>query len=633
MLLGLMRKHAKSWLIKVLIGIIALVFIFYFGYSFTAKRALKIAFVNGDLISRMEYESAYREMLDALQNQYKGVWNDNLIKAFDLKNRALNNLINQKLISQEARRLGLDITENEVQKAIMKYPAFQINGQFDVGRYRALLSNNRMKPEDFEATMAQDLLEAKLKQFLFAFMEVTDDEVKDFYTLTNEKIKISYVIFMPDDFKKSVNQDQASDEVYFEEHKEDYRVPEKIKISYVMIDPDSFKDKVEVTDPEIKSYYEYHMDTFSEPRQIRARHILLKLSNDPTEEEVKRVKEKAEKVLEEARENNDFAALAKKYSEGPSKKMGGDLGYFSAGKMVKPFEEAAFKLKKGEISDPVRTSFGYHIIKVEDIREAGTKILDEVRDQIVETLKMGIGKELAHEKGLSLLDQMPYDIDLSQYAAEHKLEAKYTGYLSQKEPIPGIPGNEKLRKSLFSLKKNEASDLFELKDKFYIFQVVDSKPSYLPELKEVADKVKKDFGLYLAAKEAESAAEDYLADLKKGKEWEELAREKQLKPVETKFFTRRDSIPKIGHDPSLLEAAFGLNKDKRYPDTIFKSSRGILVIRWEEKKGIDDKKFNEESKKYRSSLIQIKHRQAFEGWLENLRKSAEIEIVTPVTGG
>ena len=171
-MLSLMRKHAKSWLIKFLIFIIAIVFIFYFGYSFTARRGLKMAYVNGDLISGLEYDKTYRDLLEALQKQYKDMWNDNLIKTFDLKNRALEGLISQKLISQEAKRLGLDVTEEEVQKAIMNYPAFQVNGQFVIGRYRSLLNYNRMKPEDFEASISQDLLEEKLKQFLFAFMEV-----------------------------------------------------------------------------------------------------------------------------------------------------------------------------------------------------------------------------------------------------------------------------------------------------------------------------------------------------------------------------------------------------------------------------------------------------------------------------
>jgi len=182
MLLSMMRKHAKSWLIKVLIGIIAVVFIFYFGYSFRAKKGLKVAYVNGELISGMEYQKAYWDLLEALRRQYKDVWNDNLIKVFDLKNRALDNLINQKLISQEARKIGLDVTESEIQQAIMDYPAFQIDGQFDMRRYMGLLSQNRMQPEDFEVSMAKELLDGKLRQFLLTFMPITDQEVLDYYS-------------------------------------------------------------------------------------------------------------------------------------------------------------------------------------------------------------------------------------------------------------------------------------------------------------------------------------------------------------------------------------------------------------------------------------------------------------------
>jgi len=633
MLLSMMRKHAKSWLIKVLIGIIALVFIFYFGYSFTAKKGLKVAYVNGELISGMEYQKAYWDLLEALRRQYKDVWNDNLIKVFDLKNRALDNLINQKLISQEAKKIGLDVTESEIQQAIMDYPAFQIDGQFDMRRYRGLLSQNRMKPEDFEASMAKDLLDGKLRQFLLTFMPITDQEVLDYYSYANEKIKISYVQFNPENFKKSITPDQDSLETFFKDRQEGYRVPEKIKLAYLLIDPDTFKDKVEITDDEIEEYYEYNMDTFLQPKEVKARHILFKLSQYADEAEEKKVKEKAAEVLEKARKGSDFATLAKEYSEGPTKSSGGDLGYFTAGRMVKPFEETAFKMKKGEISDLVRTRFGYHIIKVEDVKEARTKALDEVRDQISKTLlKTGSG-ELAHEYALSLIDQMPYDADLAKYAAERELEIKNTGEFSQDQSIPGIGGDDKLRQSLFSLRKGETSELLELKDKFYIFQISERKESYLPEMAEVKDKLKDDYLAYRSAEEAKAAAENYLTALKEGKTWDEAAKENQLEIEDTDFFTRQGPVPKIGYAPDLLETAFSLNRSKRYPDTIFKNDKGSFVIRWEASEGIDEDKYQEEKEKYRFSLMQTKHRRAFQVWIDRLRKKAEIEIVTPVTEG
>lgn len=631
MLLSMMRKHAKSWLIKVLIGIIALVFVFYFGYSFTAKKGLKVAYVNGEIISRMEYQKTYWDLLEALRRQYKDVWNDNLIKVFNLKNRALDNLINQKLISQEARKIGLDVTEDEIQQAIMHYPAFQIDGQFDIRRYKGLLSQNHMKPEDFEESMAKELLDGKLREFLLTFMPVTEQEVLDYYTYANEKIKISFVHFKPKKFKKSIEPDQASLETYFKEHREEYRVPEKVKLAYLLIDPDTFKDKVEVTDREIEDYYEYNIDTFMQPKEVKARHILFKLKEGAPEAEEKEVKEKATKVLEEARKGKDFAILAKKYSEGPTKSEGGDLGYFTAGRMVKPFEDTAFKMKKGEISDLVRTRFGYHIIKVEDVKEARTKALDEVRDQILKILLKTGSAELAHEYALNLIDQMPYDADLAKYAAERELKVKITGDFSQDQRIPGIGGDDKLRQSLFSLRKGETSELLELEGKFYLFQVAERKESYLPEMAEVTDKLKNDYIAYRSAEEAKVAAESYLAALKEGKAWDELAREKNLETEDTDFFTRRGPVPKIGRAPDLLETAFSLNRNKKYPDTIFKNNNGAFVIRWEANEGIDESKYQEEKDKYRFSLMQTKHRRAFQLWVDSLKKKAEIEIVSPVT--
>ncbi len=631
MVLSLMRKHAKSWMIKFLIGIIAVVFIFYFGYSFTAKRGLKIAYVNGELISEAEYEKAFRDLVEAMRRQYQGMWNDDLIKTLNMRQRALDGLINQKLISQEAKKLGLDVTESESQKAIMDYPPFQVDGRFDIRRYQALLSQNRMKPEDFEASIALQLLDAKLKQFLFSFLEVPEDAVLEYYTYNNEKITVGFVQFKPEKYRKSVQFDQAALEKYFEENKAKYRIPEKIKLVFIEIDPEGFKGKVDITDKEIRGYYEYNIDMFAEPKQVKARHILFKLSPDAEEAKEKEVRKRANAVLEEARQGKDFAELAKKHSEGPSRSDGGDLGYFSEGQMEKSFEDAAFNLKIGEVSDLVRTRFGYHIIKVEDIKEKRGKPLEEVREQIVEILVKNAATALAHEKGLSLMDQMPYEVDLRQYATQHQLQTKDTDYFASGEPIPGIGGSEAQRRLLFALDKNETSELIEVDGKFYIFQLVEKLPSHLPKLMEVTKRVKEDFLDYLAAKAAKAAAERFLQELRKGASWEELARERHLETEDTGYFTRNHPIPKIGYDPALTETAFRLNKDKRYPDTVFENDRGAYVIRWEGERGIDKKDYEKQKERYRFSLIKTRHRRVFQSWLENLRKNAEIEIVTPVS--
>jgi len=632
MLLSLMRKHAKSWLIKALIAIIAVVFVFYFGYSFTSDQAMKIAYVNGELINGPEYEKVYGDMITSLQERYKSMWNDNMIKMFNLKKRALESLITQRLMSQAAKELGLDVTEEEIQKAIMNYPAFQINGRFDMRRYQSLLSNNHMKPEDFEASITSELLDKKLKQFLFAFLNITDQEILEYYTFANEKVKIAFVEFNPENFEKSVKIDETRLKTYFEKNKEQYRVPEKISVVYLEIDPKNFGGEVEVTEKEIESYYEYNAKIYNQPKQVKARHVLFKAGQDDTEEVKNKVKERAEKVLKKARKGEDFAALAKEYSEGPSKSQGGDLGYFKTGQMEPPFEEAAFALKKGGISDLVQTRFGYHIILVEDIKEAGMTPLAQVREDILATLTGNLSMELAHEKGLTLLDQMPYDVDLLSYGSQHGITAKNSAHFSKNVPVPDIKGSEKVAPTLFALEKDEASGLIELGGKFYIFQTAERKASYLPELKAVKEAVEKSFIAHEARTATASAAEKYLKALKEGKSWKTMSAENNLKIQQTQFFTRRDPIPDIGNAPALNEMAFKLGKNNPYTQKPFVNNKGVFVIRWEGNEGIDEKKFQEEKDTYRDSLTQTKHQRIFESWIKDLRKKAEIEIVSPVDG-
>ncbi len=633
MLLSLMRKHAKSWLIKVLIAIIAVVFVFYFGYSFTSNKNLKVAYVNGELISEPEYQKTYQDMLDAVRNRYKDMWNDTLIKSLNLRDRALENLINQRLMTQAARRLGLDVTEGEIQKAIMSYPAFQVNGQFDVGRYRSLLGYNRMNPEDFELNMAQELIDKKLREFLFAFLDITDLEVRDYYTFMNQKIKISFVPFKAADYKKEIKTTQADLESYFKENKEQYRLPKQIKVSFIEIDPEKFKGKVEITEKEIEGYYEYNKERFTEPKKVRARHILFKLKENASEEEKAKVRKQAESVLEMAKKGEDFAELAKKYSEGPTKEKGGDLGFFEKGKMVPAFEKAAYALKEGEISEIVQTQFGLHIIKVEEIKEARTKPIEEVRQEIVEAITQNISAELAHEKGLNITDQMPYDVDLSSFGKEQGFDVKVSDYFSSGASIPGINESEKMSESLFALNKGETSELVRLGDKFYIFQVADSRDSFIPELKDVEERVKESYIDAEAEKASRVAADNYLKELKGGKSWEELAKEKDRLVETTGFFSRKDPFPKIGYAPDLTEMAFSLGPDKRYPENVFGNAQGTFVIRWDASQAIDEKKFEEEKEQFRNILAETSHRRIFEIWLQNLKKNAKIEILRPISQG
>jgi peptidyl-prolyl cis-trans isomerase D len=489
-----------------------------------------------------------------------------------------------------------------------------------------VLLNNRMTPEDFEEVLAQEILQEKVRQFLTTFSPVTEQEVLDLYTFANQKVKVSFVQFEPERFKDKVEIEEAALEAYFEENKERYRNPEKIRVAYVTFDPETFKSGLNVTEAMVQDYYEDYLDTFKERKQVKARHILFKVAESATDVEAEQAKQKALEVLKKARDGEDFAELAKQYSEGPTAGEGGDLGYFSENQMVKPFEEAAFALEKGEISDVVRTSFGFHIIKVEDVKEARTKTLEEVREQILSKLTMTAASDLAHEKAFTLLDQMPYDADLKAHAAEHQMKAEETGLFSLGEDVPPLGSDERLGQTLFSLQENETSEVIEQGGRFYIFQVSERVPSDIPPLADVADRVTKDFTSHLAAEKAKIEAEAFLQKLKEGKAWTELAGESGLEAKTTEFFNRQEPVKDIGYSPDLYPMIFGLSSERRYPERVFENEKGVFVIRWEGEEGISLAQYEEEKQEYRDMLKRMKEEELFQNWLDNLRRSAKIEI-------
>jgi peptidyl-prolyl cis-trans isomerase D len=293
--------------------------------------------------------------------------------------------------------------------------------------------------------------------------------------------------------------------------------------------------------------------------------------------------------------------------------------------MIEPFEEAAFNMEKGQISDLVKTTYGYHIIKVEDIREESIDDLEKVREQISDILISNTSIDLANEKALSLMDQMPYDVDLTQFASQHNVAVTNTDYFSQDEPIPYFKGDEKLRQSIFSLQKTDVSELIEFNNIFYMIQVVDKKPSYLPEMGEVSDQLEIDYAAYQAALEAKSAAERYLAKLREGTDWGELAKTMNMKPETTDFFTRMDSPEVIGVTPSLNDAAFKLSENNRYPDAALENEDGALVIRWEGEERVDKEKYKQEKGQYADTQMLLKRLSLYDTWLKRLKDQADID--------
>ena len=382
-MLDFMRKHAQSWMIKAALGAIVVVFIFWGIWAPHEGRQRELLKIGDRIISVAEARNYYQNMRDRYQSLYGEKFTEDMARKLNLKERAVKDLVNRVLLLQEARRLGLRVTDEEIETFIHNTPAFQKDGLFDKATYNRALQRARITAKDFEATQREMILINKLQQLILSSVMVSDQEVLEAYRQGFEKVNLDMISLNPADFKDvSLNPEEAKE--YFSKHKEEFKLPARVKVRYLTFDPKDFMKQVPVSSKEVEDYYENNKEKFGQPKRVKVRHILIRADAQDKEGSAK-AREKAESIRQEAAQGKDFTQLAKKYSEDPgSKEDGGSLGFFSKGEMVPEFEKAAFALKEGDVSEIVKTDFGYHLIKCIEKKAAVKFTFDDSRKALEE---------------------------------------------------------------------------------------------------------------------------------------------------------------------------------------------------------------------------------------------------------
>ena len=326
-MLNLMRKHAGSWMIKVLLGGIAITFIFWGGYQATSRRSGRVATVNGETITAEEYRLTYKRLLEQVQQRFGNNLDEEMIKNLQLPKQAVDQLVDQMLMRQAAGELDLRVSDENLSRSIKSIGAFQTAGVFDPRRYKLVLDRNNLSPESFEVSQRDSLLIEKLNNLITGSVKVSDDEAVEWYNWNNAMVNLEFVVFEPDRYPDiAVTADEIQQ--YFEGRKDAYKTEPQLKMRYLKFEPRNYVAKAEISAVEISEYYEEHPGEFQNPKTVEARHILIQVDQNAADEEVARAKEKIEDILKKARGGQDFAELAKQYSEGPSKDKGGFLGSF-----------------------------------------------------------------------------------------------------------------------------------------------------------------------------------------------------------------------------------------------------------------------------------------------------------------
>ncbi len=614
-------------MLKILLGIIVIAFIFTGAGSFYANRSSRVAIVNGEPIFIKEYTSEYKRIMDTLRRQFGGKLNENLIKAMNIKQRAIDRLIEERIILDAAKDLGIRIPASTLAEAITRMPDFNRNGRFNSGKYRRVLAQNSMTPEEFEAKMRLAMITKILKGVVTSAASVSEEELRLWYNNNNAEIKIAYAKFSPKDFTDTpLTEDEISN--YYETHKEDYKTKPERKARYAKFSPEDFIDSVKVEESEISEYYDMHPDEFQVEETVTARHILLKLDPDADPKLVEEKRKKALEIMEKAKAGEDFAELAKKFSEGPSASNGGYLGPFTRKDMVKPFSDVAFSLKPGEISKPVRTRFGWHIIKVEAHTPAGIKPYDKVKEEIRKKIALKKAKDAAYEKAVAVYEVSYEGDDLIKNAGPMHFKVNETDFFTEDKGPDGIPSPKRFAAVAFNLPLMDISEVTQLGDSYFLIQPIDQKPPRIPDLEEIKDKVAKDAKKDQEARAAQKAAQAFLDECKKTGNMKKAAQQAGIDFKETDFFKKNSPVPGIPV-PGLAAEAFLLNTEKRFPERVFgDESKGYYVIGFLEKKLPDKKSFEKDKEAARKQHLAQKQEKLYNSWLEQLKKSSEIEVFT-----
>ncbi len=626
-MLGTMRKHATSWLIKVACFAIVIVFIFWGGYSYTEKKASRVAVVNGSYIGLREYQSMYSNLVEQMRRQFGRQFSSELVETLNLKGQALDRLINRRLILTEAGMLEFDVSREELQNAIVSYPAFQTNGQFDPLRYQQILRSNKLTPQDFEANQREDLLINKVEQFITRGTKVLESEMLSFFHHTRDRVNLAYVQIDPQDFKNQVKVDEEAVRDYFDKHRENYRLADKRNILYVRFVPQDYLAEVEVTDQEIEEFYQLHQDDYREPKKVHARHILFRISEKAKTAEIQEILDRAKKVLDLARKGDNFAELARKYSDDSTASKGGDLGYFKSGDMVKPFADSAFSLKKGEISDLVRTRFGVHIIKVEDIKEESVKPLAAVKETVRQSLKEERSREIALQRADSFIDLSRALDDLQKAAAEAGLEVKESGLFAAEEPVPQLGRHPEINEIIFALRPKEISPAFSIGDDQLVAQLVEIQDSRLEEFAEAQERVQEDWITEQSEVLARKQAQEWLETARQEGNLAEVARRNKLKINKTGLFTTVSPAPPFGNQRDMVITAFSLTPEQPVPSEVYEVDGKFIILQLEDSQPASENGFQQEKDSLAKQLLQAKKEQTFSRWINGRRQQADIKML------
>lgn len=625
-MLDRMRRH-RNWL-KWSLGLVVLAFVIFYipdflqGTDPTAASNETVAVIEGDRIRADEFRRIYQAQLQTYRSAYGGNMSDRILKQLGVEQQILQQLVDERAALAEAQRLGLTVSDEEVAQRIFSFPAFQEKGAFiGAARYQQLLASQRppLTTAEFEENVRRGLAVDKLRASVTEWLSISDKELEQEYRRRNDKIKLSVLSFNAESFRPAVTVSDADIATYFQAHTENFRIPEKRKVKYLLIDVEAIRAKLTIPPADIERTYNDGIDQYTTPEQIRASHILLKTEG----KDEAAVKAKAEEVLKQAKAGSDFAGLARTFSEDEANaKNGGDLDFFGRGRMVPEFDTAAFAMEAGQISDLVKTQFGFHIIKVTEKKPGTVRPLDEVRQQLIDQLGYERAQAQATTLAETIAPQIKKPADLDIVATAHGLTAQETGFFARNEPILGVGGSPEMAGRAFSMKVGEVSGMLRASRGFVFQTLTATQDSHLPKLDEVKDRVRDEIVAERARDLAKQKATEIAAKLKTAPDFEKAAKAAGVEAKTTERLTRDQPRPEAPAE--VIEQAFKLAQGAvSEPIT---TNDGMVVVKVMEKLETTAEEITAKKPEFREELLADRRTRFFNAYLQKAKEKMKIQV-------
>ncbi len=616
-MLQIVRDNASGLLVKIILWGLVAAFVgtIFLVWGMGDKTGYaSVATVGDEAITRPEYMKRYDSILNQIGNQIPA----ETIKQLNIGQQVIREMVSEVLQAKAAREASITVSKEELQYEIQSNPAFHVSGAFDKDRYFSILKSNRLTPAGFKKNMEESIIMLKMIQMISDNIQVTEQEIKEEYAKANSEVNVRYFTIKASGFEEGMSIPEEQIAEYYNLNKSRFIDPEGRLIELLHASNEKFAGAVNISDEEAKKDYDANIDRYKQSEKIHASHILISVPKTASKDEEDALRLKAEQYLKEIRDGADFSEMAKKYSNGPSAANGGDLGMFDRGTMVATFENAALSLKPGEVSAPVRTGFGFHLIKLNEHQKASTAKFEDVMQEV----KKKLSKKQAGKKAKSALKQA-----LSSGKADNwETIASLNGFdfsqkLARRNESLLIDGDSaKLVDRAFSLNKGEASTPIQMKDGAYAIRLVEKVQSRDKDISEVRNQIIEHLKKQKSIELARSKADETVKRLNDGSTLEKEAALFNTKVLESGLIKRGNDAGQVPLE--VKNAGFGLKSGAF--DIVAKGNE-YMIVELKERKDADAGKYQSAREETKTDLLKRKRTAVVSEWKESLWRSAEEE--------